>query len=238
VPRRTLRSSAPLFLPPLARTRERGGGEGPPQSSVLSPLSSDMSSTLLLVRHADVGPDYHGRLLGATDVPATAAGLTELERLRPLLREERPAGCLVSPLLRCRQSLAVLAAGLGCSAVSQVEPLLREIDFGGYELHRFEELAAADPGLAARWQRPDFAFPGGESLREFQDRMDELIHLVQDLSPERLLLVTHGGVIRSLLCRLLGMNPTDILSVAPRYGALARIEHLGQGRGVLTGFNL
>ncbi len=194
--------------------------------------------SLLLVRHADVGRAYHGRLVGSADVPATRAGLAELKRLVPLLREQRPDVCLVSPCLRARQSLAVLDAGLRLSRPACIEPLLREIDFGRYELRRFDELAAIDPDLVRRWQDRDFAFPGGESLRDFQQRVSALLAWLEESSLETVLCVTHGGVIRQLLCSLLGLDPMNYLLFSPRYACLTRIEHLAGGRGVLTGFNL
>ncbi|OQX10761.1 MAG: hypothetical protein BWK76_20195 [Desulfobulbaceae bacterium A2] len=195
-------------------------------------------TSLLLVRHADVGPAYRGRLVGSADVPATRAGLAELTRLRPLLRELRPDACLVSPCQRTRQSWRVLRAGHSLSRPAVVEPLLREIDFGQYELRSFDELAAADPDLARRWQRPDFAFPGGESLAAFHRRLDTLLTTLEQAPAEKILLVTHGGVIRHLLCRLLGVDPANYLLFSPRYAGLTCIEHVHQGHGVLTAFNL
>ena len=51
-----------------------------------------------------------------------------------------------------------------------------------------------------------------------------------------MLLVTHGGVIRAMICRLLGLPPRDYLLFDTRCASLSVVD-IFDGKGVLAGLN-
>ena len=112
---------------------------------------------------------------------------------------------------------------------------LREIDFGQWETRTFAEAAVGDPSLVDRWAAfdPDFAFPGGESVGGFLHRIraaaDRLIHA----EAPTVLAVTHGGVIRTMICHLLGLAPRRYLAFDVPYAAMAVID-VFDGKGALV----
>jgi len=186
---------------------------------------------LHLVRHGAVRPPNDGRFLGCLDLPLSEAGQAKARALGASLRAEPDLEVWSSPLQRARMTAR---AALPDSHVSLV-PAAQEVDFGEWEDQRFEEIAAADPEAVDRWAAfdADFAFPGGESLADFGTRLDELQAAIAAAEDERLVLVTHGGVVRGLLCRFLGLSPRQYLlfNVAP--GAVATVRLFEGGDGVL-----
>jgi len=138
-------------------------------------------------------------------------------------------------MLRCTQSADLLGLGLPV----QLDRDLREIDFGRWEGKTFAEIEAQDPELVRVWARgaDDFCFPGGEATAEFVRRVDAVKNRLLALEAETVLLVTHGGVIRSLICSLLGLSPDKYLLFQVAKGHYTTME-LYDGGGVLTGFNL
>jgi broad specificity phosphatase PhoE len=112
---------------------------------------------------------------------------------------------------------------------------LREIDFGRCEERSFEEVAAENPGLVSRWTafEPDFAFPGGERLGDFLHRVRATADRMARQDADTILSVTHGGVIRAMICYLLGLEPRQYVLFDVGYAAMAVIE-LHDGKGVLT----
>jgi broad specificity phosphatase PhoE len=191
-----------------------------------------MARRLLLVRHADTG--LTGRLVGATDVKAEARGLEEAGRLRALLRDHRPESVFVSPLSRARETLK----RLGVSG-HQIDPRLAEIDFGAWEMLDYKEISAKFPAETAAWSRAgdDFRFPGGESLGEFRERVSAMVVTLCAEPVDSVLAVTHGGVIRVMICALLGLEAKNSLLFDVRPGRLTLIDLFDQG-GILAGLNL
>jgi alpha-ribazole phosphatase len=117
----------------------------------------------------------------------------------------------------------------------QLDPNLREIDFGACENRTFAEAAAEDPTLADRWAAlaPDFAFPGGENVGDFLRRMQAAADRLVRAEAQTVLAVTHGGVIRTMICHLLGIEPRKYLAFDVPYSAMAVID-VFDGRGVLA----
>jgi alpha-ribazole phosphatase len=191
---------------------------------------------LLLVRHGETGDQYAGRYIGATDLPLSVKGREQARRLASLL----PAGvgrCLCSPMLRARQTAEIALAGQGCRL--EVVDLLREIDFGRWEGLTFAEIVAQDPGLVDDWQRDPlaFQFPGGEETRSFWQRVQQALTMIAALPEDEVLVICHGGVIRAMICLLLGLPFDRYLHFAIRPAALTVLDVDGQ-RGVLQGLNL
>lgn len=192
-----------------------------------------MASRLILLRHGRTG--ISGRYIGASDVSLSEEGKTQISDLRTSLGAMKIDGLLASPMLRCTQSACLLELGLPV----QLDPDLREIDFGRWEGKTFAEIEAQDPELVQVWAQggDDFRFPEGEAVAEFTARIEAVKNRLLALEAKTVLLVTHGGVIRSLICGLLGLAGDKHLLFQVAKGHFSTMD-LHSGGGVLTGFNL
>jgi len=190
-----------------------------------------MSRRLILVRHARVGAEHVGRLIGACDVPLDAIGHRQARRLADRVRMFPYDRCYASPLLRCRQTLEALSP----TVAVQFDDDLREIDFGRWENRTFDEAAADDPALTEQWAAfdPELTFPGGENLGRFLLRVQSAADRLTADEADTVLVVSHGGVIRMMLCYLLGCDPRQYLAFGIGYGALTVVD-VFERRGVLT----
>jgi alpha-ribazole phosphatase len=190
-----------------------------------------MAHRLVLVRHARLEAAHVGRLVGATDPPLDAAGLRQAAALAPRIRRLAPRRCFCSPLGRCRQTAAAIAGDLEI----EIDPALREIDFGRWEDRRFDDLKVEEPALVDRWAafEFDFAFPGGESLRGFLERVQAAADRMAHDPADTVLAVTHGGAIRAIICHLLGLDPRNYVLFEVEYAAAVVLE-VFDGRGVLV----
>ncbi|NMH64927.1 histidine phosphatase family protein [Shewanella salipaludis] len=143
-----------------------------------------------------------------------------------------------SPLRRCADFAAELAAD---GWRPRELPGLRELDFGDWDGQSWEQLYLTQAeALDAYWQDPWAAAPpGGESMAAFEARVDAAFASVlaalrrassaageSPAGPETALLLTHGGVMRHLLARVLGVAPSAGFyhSLALPYAALVRLE--------------
>ena len=200
-------------------------------------LSHDAGSarprTIALLRHAETAAQYSGRLIGSTDLPLAPEGRLKASLLAPRLAWERPSRLYCSPLLRARETAESLGETLGMTPVIDLD--LREIDFGRWEGMPFDAIRASDPEAVARWGRfePDFAFPGGESIEVFLARIRRVAKRFSECEGPSVLAVTHAGVIRAMICHLLGLSPRKYVLFDVKPASLTKIAVYGDS-GVLS----
>ncbi len=185
-------------------------------------------TVLHLLRHAEHRLQNRvvaGRLPG---IGLSAHGREEAARAAARLADRGIAAIYSSPLERARETAEIVAAQLALPVVVRDE--LNELDFGEWTGSTFEAVR-----LDPRWPpwatfRSIAAIPGGETMREVQRRIVEiLIELHQVHGDAAVLLVSHGDVIRSGLAFALGM-PLDMfgrLEVATASLSTVRIDVAG-----------
>ncbi len=144
-----------------------------------------------------------------------------------------------SPLKRCRS----FAEELGAMTETPVEldENWQEIDYGAWDglpLSQWREIAAPQ----FRAFRQDLAAlhpPDGEPFVDFRDRVVQAWRRVSARpTGSRVLLVTHGGVMRVILPTVLGMplNQTGVLEIP--FACLSRILVSAGGHCRLLGHNI
>ena len=194
-----------------------------------------MANQLILVRHGELEERYRGRYVGRTDAPLSARGRRQALALAGPLAGLPEAVFWVSPLARARETAAI---ALGADRPCPIDGDLREIDFGAWEGMSFGEIVAADPSAVANWAEMDdgFAFPGGEAVADFRRRIAEAAQRIAADPARTVVVLAHGGVIRFLICDLLGLGHRRhlIFDISPASISEIRID---AGRGVLTRLN-
>jgi broad specificity phosphatase PhoE len=158
--------------------------------------STSSSQTLLLVRHGRTADNAAGLILGHRDPPLSEAGRAEAQRLAAELQSTGIAAVWTSPLRRARETAAVVGAPLALEP--RVCANLVESARGRWEGVAVATIARDEPALHAAFERgdPDFAFPGGESLREQQARTRAALAVIV-AGPLPAVVVAHAGTIRA-----------------------------------------
>lgn len=170
-------------------------------------LPSAGVATLILLRHARSAANGAGILAGRSP----GVGLDETGVGQAVGLADRLAGVplrevVVSPLQRCRETVAGLAAQRGLSPV--VEPELVEVDYGEWTGRKVSELVE-EPLWKVVQQHPSAAvFPGGEGLAQVQARSVAAVRAHDRRLPADAvwLACTHGDVIKSVLADALGLH--------------------------------
>ncbi|MDD2710051.1 MAG: histidine phosphatase family protein [Verrucomicrobiae bacterium] len=198
-----------------------------------------MAKELMLVRHATIGPQYRGCFIGSTDVPLSEEGRRQTTLLAKVLRSKVPSRCLCSPMKR---SLETARFTMGDTVVPiETDPDLREVDFGNWEGKILTEIEAADPENVRRWKIFDenFCFPEGEGVSDFFKRVERMTQRLTADPGELIMVFTHGGVIRAMICYLLGLASHQYVHFDARPASVTTIEiYENKGiKGVLTGLN-
>lgn len=152
-----------------------------------------------LIRHGMTDANLEGRYIGCrTDLPLSPEGFNELRILKERVNYPEAELIYSSPLLRCRQTAAVLYPELGLKIVEN----LREYDFGEFEGKTASELECHPDFLP--WTSGQIsAPPDGEDNSEFVKRICVgLNQIVSDMLTEgntQAAVIMHGGAIMTLL---------------------------------------
>lgn len=190
---------------------------------------------LLLIRHCE-SSCVQERYIGRTDTSLTQKGMLQAQKLALRLKHLKNPMVISSPSRRALETARMVTQEAG--QVIRTEEDLQEIDFGRWEKMTFQEICAGDPELVGQWANGgmDFHFPEGESLSDFWKRAGRMEHRIRIVPEETVIAVTHGGMVRFLVCRFLGLNPKlhPAFEILP--GSITTI-HLFDGNAVLSGLN-
>jgi len=145
-------------------------------------------TTILLARHGETDWNREGRWQGWADPPLNATGRAQARELAEQLRSTPFDAVYSSDLQRARETADILAEPHGVPVV--VDRDLREIDIGSWSgLTRAE--------IAERF--PDGVRPDGETHEQQAARVRAAVsRIARDHPGERVLIVGHGGTIRSI----------------------------------------
>lgn len=185
---------------------------------------------ILLVRHGETAANRARLALGRADPLLTEHGESQAQALAESLASSGATRVLSSPLLRARQTAAMVADVLGLTI--EVDDRLVEMDYGDWDERSFSEFPPED---LARWRRDaSFAPPGGESLLAVGERVALLCREHIDGPP--IIAVSHVSPIKAAAIWAMDADPLlawrmhlDVASVT-RIGAPNRVP-------CLLGFN-
>lgn len=171
---------------------------------------------IYLIRHTSVDVPT-GVCYGQTDVPLKASFGQEAAAVASQLEGILFDEVFVSPLSRCVK----LAGFCGC-ADARRDPRLLELDFGAWEMKRWEEIQ--DPHLQ-EWFDDYLHVPttGGESFMQQYARVSHFLDEIKASQAQRVAVFTHGGVITCAHVYAGLKTPEEAFSSIPSYGSITRI---------------
>ena len=176
-----------------------------------------MTLHLDLLRHGET--ELGGGLRGSLDDALTDRGW---EQMREAVAAGGPWDRLVSsPLQRCARFAEQLGVRLDLPV--HLDKDLQELHFGAWEGCSAAALMDTDAEALGRFWADPYAFtpPDGEPVLEFSKRVLAAVErLTVAYAGERVLLVSHGGVMRLLLAQARGLPREQLLNVEVGHGAL------------------
>jgi alpha-ribazole phosphatase len=176
-----------------------------------------MTLHLDLLRHGET--ELGGGLRGSLDDALTDKGWAQM---RAAVLERGPWDRLVSsPLQRCSRFAEELGTQLGLPV--QLDKDLQELHFGTWEGQSAATLMETEAeALGLFWADPYlFTPPEGERVEDFATRVSAAVGRLQaSYAGQRILLISHGGVMRLLLAQARGLPREQLLNVEVGHGAL------------------
>lgn len=151
--------------------------------------------------------------------------------MREAVADHAPWDVIVtSPLRRCAEFAEELARRH--TLPLERDERLKEIGFGEWEGCTAEQLTAHDPDMLMNFYRDPVGHrpPGAEPLTDFRRRVTAVWEELLDCHCGRhLLIVAHAGVMRMILCQVLGMPEERMFSILVPNAGVTRIRVDGTG---------
>ena len=145
--------------------------------------------TIYLIRHGTTEANEKHLYCGSTDLPLSKAGKEALQGVHYDIKNVR---FITSGMKRTNETLQMLFGDVPY----EIEPRFREVNFGIFEMHSYDELK--DNLEYQTWLNGDNEAnipPQGESGVQMKVRVLEALSEIKDDT----CIITHGGVIASIM---------------------------------------
>ena len=191
-------------------------------------------TVLYLMRHGAIEWPEPDCFIGQTDAPLGEEGRHQIALLRAHVAKIEVDSVWSSDLSRARQTAEMLFP----ERLIQTRPELREINLGEWEGEPRSRIRAEHPELwNARGRNfAEFRPPGGESFNDVLNRAKPCVERLCAEPSGPVLAVTHAGVIRVLICDLLGIPISNLFRIQVDYGGLTIIDYKDRA-GTLISLN-
>jgi alpha-ribazole phosphatase len=164
--------------------------------------------TIYLIRHGKTEANEKHLYCGSTDLPLSETGRAELEQLHYDLKNVR---FLSSGMKRTNETMQILFDDMPYT----VEPRFREVDFGIFEMHSYDQLK--DTPAYQAWLTGDNEAnipPQGESGLQMKQRVLEAFREIR----EDTCIITHGGCIAAIMAYLFPEEGKHLYQWQPKNG--------------------
>lgn len=211
--------------------------------STFLPVQHSSVRRLWLVRHGVTDWNMQQRILGSSDVALAAQGETQAQLVGTLLATRRIVAVYASDLQRASRTAEIIAEQLAAPLPVQLSSAWREHAFGDWEGLTYVEIAERYPADAAFFTDPVGYVPtNGESYHSLLQRVltafQEMAAAARNMPAGDLVVVSHGGALRALLCTLLRMPPGHQWQLRMDHGSLSALDFVPNDENVAATVSL
>lgn len=188
---------------------------------------------VIFVRHGETSWNHLKRYQGHSDIELNETGMQQAQRVAQRLKGETISAVYSSDLIRAVETAQMISKEHSLEPI--LVPELREINFGLWEGLTYEEIMAAWPDiLSEMYAKPGSAMaPEGESFYDVQKRTRRGIDkCLANHKEETIVIVSHGGTIRTALCDALDLAVEKMWSLRQDSTAINVIEYFGETKVV------
>lgn len=163
---------------------------------------------LILVRHTKVA--VNGVCYGFSDVELNDTFLQEKEEVLKKV-DSTNAVVISSPSSRCTKLASFISSDY------KTDDSIKELNFGDWEMKRWDDIS--DPEFDV-WMNDyiNYRCPNGESLLDMKSRVEVFYNKITSLNYDKVILVTHSGVVRLFHHLLNDIALDKIFDIKIEYG--------------------
>ncbi|MBS3811379.1 MAG: alpha-ribazole phosphatase [Halanaerobiales bacterium] len=184
-----------------------------------------MATNLVLVRHGETQWNKDSKYQGAVDIELNKKGKRQAQELYNFLKDEKFDTIYSSTLKRASHTVKDIADYQNKDLITIAD--LMEIDFGEWEGLTFAEIEENYPKLAHKWAKDPTCCkpPEGEHIQEVEERVGDAIdQIVKENQDKKVLIATHGGIVRIIIAYLLELPLNRIFSIEVDNVSISRVK--------------
>ena len=204
----------------------------------LSTVSTTTSTTRIwIARHGQTEANRSGLFCGQSETRLTDTGRDQARALGARLKDTKIVAAYASDLARAIDTATFALDGRGIAI--QLDPDLRELHYGDWEMRRESAISKSHPDEFKRMRDEDPAWqpPGGETTGIVRARTFAALGRIAGLHKgQDVLLVGHGTAINCMLSEVLGIAPTHVFRFDVANCGLSQVAVVG-GRMVVVTLN-
>lgn len=180
---------------------------------------------LYFVRHGETEKNKSKCYYGSLDVELTNNGILQAEKAGKLLENIDFDKVYASEKKRAIKTAEILLENKKYELLTDAR--INERDFGDFEGKDHKQLEKLYPEEWKQWCEDwkNVSPPGGESYIELYNRVKNYMNDILKSKDENILIVTHGGVIRSIYCYILGGNMDYFWNFGSNNGDISVIKY-------------
>lgn len=181
---------------------------------------------IILVRHGQTHWNVEMKYQGQTDIELTEKGLQQARMVADRLASEPVSAVYSSDLSRAFVTAKIIAQKHDLSVIAM--PELREISFGDWEGLTYTNINSGWPQIMEKlFTCPnEVIIPGGESFHQLKERASQALKKIYISHPDQtVVVVSHGGTIRTLICMALNINLNYVWNIRQDNTAVSILEY-------------
>lgn len=186
-----------------------------------------MNKQIFLVRHTTPAIEK-GICYGQTDLNVADSFMEELAEIQAVLPTLADMQVYASPLQRCKKLAQALAQNQSAHLALEFDERLMEMNFGEWEMRAWADI---HPEVLQNWMKNfvEVPVPSGESHLKVHERVTDFWKEKLTLPHESYCVVTHYGVMQSLLAHLLHIPLEKLFKIDMGFGAVVRVTLGAEG---------
>ena len=166
-----------------------------------------MQTEIILIRHGTTAWNKDKKFQGTKDIELNEDGIREAERLQDYFRNHSLDKIYTSDLKRASVTAETISVPHNLEVIPKNK--LRELNFGLWEGLTYSEIRQKNPELSRKWfsDPTSVTIPEGEDMKSFSQRLRDCFNnIIKNNKNRKIMVVTHGGVIRVWLSILLDIS--------------------------------
>jgi len=162
---------------------------------------------LYFIRHGETEWNKKNIVQGIQDIDLNEIGIQQAKKIALRLKENKIDAIYTSDLKRAINTANEIVK-YHQSSFFEINPLLREIQFGEWEGLSLEELNATYYEQYSKWRTNpiEATFPGEGNLHNVKKRVSKFLEVILESQYNNIVIVTHGGIIKMALIILLDLD--------------------------------
>lgn len=171
---------------------------------------------IYLIRHTI--PDIEkGICYGQLDIDVTSSFEDEATKITNAIATETDTIIYSSPLKRCTK----LASKFSKNII--IDERLMELNFGDWENHKWKNIPKPELDV---WMNNfvNVKIPNGEAYTDLFKRATEVFYEITSNNSNKIIIITHGGVIRSIIANINKIPLNKSFDFKIEYGQIIKIK--------------